>query len=178
MTNRAATIDGGDFSRYRRNALALLSLSARPGGIDVRPCDREKPPMEGSPGALFFAFRGGPPAGDDDCLAEHGISHHSPPTIELMPGCIAGETRDGEVGASCRLLWIGRKSRPFVLSPQCSSMNNARANVIWPMVAPAAGRSKYGAVTLKCSPPRSRYNWRAFTRASVALHKASFAGRA
>jgi hypothetical protein len=28
---------------------------------------------------------------------------------ELMPGCIAGETRDGEVGASCRLLWIGRK---------------------------------------------------------------------
>jgi hypothetical protein len=33
-----------------------------------------------------------------------------------------------------------------------------RAAVIWPMVAPAAGRSKYGAVTLKCSPPRSRYN--------------------
>ena len=48
---------------------------------------------------------------------------------ELMPGCIAGETRDGEVGASCRLLWIGRKSRPFVLSPQCSSMNNARATM-------------------------------------------------
>jgi hypothetical protein len=35
---------------------------------------------------------------------------------ELMPGCIAGESRDGEVGASCRLLWIGRKSRPFVIS--------------------------------------------------------------
>jgi hypothetical protein len=47
---------GGDFSRYRRNALALLSLSACPelGGIDVRPCDREKPPMEGGPDALFF----------------------------------------------------------------------------------------------------------------------------
>ena len=88
---------------------------------------------------------------------------------ELMPGCIAGESRDGEVGASCRLLWIGRKSRPFVLSPQCSSMNNARANVIWPMVAPAAGRSKYGAVTLKCSPPRSRYNLAGFhTRLSCA----------
>ena len=92
MTNRAATIDGGDFSRYRRNALALLSLSARPelGGIDVRPCDREKPPMEGGPGALFFRIQRRtamkslftiasagllptmldlvPLAGDDDCL--------------------------------------------------------------------------------------------------------------
>jgi hypothetical protein len=25
------------------------------------------------------------------------------PTIKLMPGCIAGEAADGEVGASCRL---------------------------------------------------------------------------
>ncbi|WP_210421598.1 hypothetical protein, partial [Bradyrhizobium japonicum] len=34
---------------------------------------------------------------------KHGICHRCTSTDQLMPGCIAGEPRDGEVGPSCRL---------------------------------------------------------------------------
>jgi hypothetical protein len=62
-----------------------------------------------------------PLAGDDDTNglpAWHQAGHLPLLTSndQLMPGCIAGESRDGEAGGSCRLLWIGRKSRPFVIS--------------------------------------------------------------
>ena len=62
-----------------------------------------------------------PLAGDDDTngLPAWHQAWHLPSLTsndQLMPGCIAGESRDGEVGGSCRLLWIGRKSRPFVIS--------------------------------------------------------------
>ncbi|WP_247381847.1 MULTISPECIES: hypothetical protein, partial [unclassified Bradyrhizobium] len=36
-----------------------------------------------------------------------GICHRFTSTDQLMPGCIAGEPRDGEVGASCRLRLTG-----------------------------------------------------------------------
>ncbi|WP_247493993.1 hypothetical protein, partial [Bradyrhizobium sp. 142] len=36
-----------------------------------------------------------------------GICHRFTSTDQLMPGCIAGEPRDGEVGASCRLPLTG-----------------------------------------------------------------------
>src|SRR5512139_4063501 len=34
---------------------------------------------------------------------KHGICHRLTSNDQLMPGCIAGESRDGEVRASCRL---------------------------------------------------------------------------
>jgi hypothetical protein len=34
---------------------------------------------------------------------KHGICHRLPPSDQLMPGCIADQSRDREVGASCRL---------------------------------------------------------------------------
>src|SRR5262249_13942618 len=35
---------------------------------------------------------------------KHGICHHLTSNDQLMPGCIAAKSRDGEVGRSCRLL--------------------------------------------------------------------------
>jgi hypothetical protein len=37
---------------------------------------------------------------------KHGICHRLPPNNQLMPGCIADESRDREVGASYRLQTI------------------------------------------------------------------------
>jgi hypothetical protein len=34
---------------------------------------------------------------------KHDICHRLPPNDQLMPGCIADQSRDREVGASCRL---------------------------------------------------------------------------
>src|SRR4030081_3560395 len=35
---------------------------------------------------------------------KHGICHRFTPNDQLMPGCIADQVHDREVGASCRLL--------------------------------------------------------------------------
>jgi len=34
---------------------------------------------------------------------KHDICHRLPPNDQLMPSCIADQSRDREVGASCRL---------------------------------------------------------------------------
>src|SRR5208282_1832398 len=40
---------------------------------------------------------------------KHGICHRLTSNDQLMPSCIAGEPRDGEVGVSYRLRFIGRR---------------------------------------------------------------------
>ncbi|WP_247380752.1 transposase, partial [Bradyrhizobium sp. 143] len=42
-----------------------------------------------------------------------GICHRFTSTDQLMPGCIAGEPRDGEVGASCRLHLVRDRDQAY-----------------------------------------------------------------